>query len=127
MREVSKPTISPRTPQMPYGFRARSNWGEGNAIAEYVVGDIVYVPPTCAAVLGDRCEPGLHRVESCFSIGEDASWYYRLSPCEIAGRKGQLRVRTDWGSCSDRIHVIPGNCDWTLGFIRLYQEAESGL
>lgn len=125
MSEVSNTPSVPRTPQMPYGFRAVSNWGEGNATAEYVVGDVVYVPPKCAAVLGDRCEPGTHRVEACFSIGEDASFYYRLSPCEIVGEKGALRVKTDWGSCSDRLHVIPGGGDFTAGWIRLYEHPEA--
>lgn len=112
------------TPDQGYGFRSRNNWGEGTELAQYTVGDVVYVPPGSAAVLSGRCEAGLHRVLSCFSIGEDASWYYRLSPCDIAGEKGQLRIKTDWEVVSDRLHVIPGKCDYTAGWIRLYNHPE---
>jgi hypothetical protein len=114
------------TPQMPYGFLATSNWGEGDARAEYIIGDVVYVPKGCSAVLSHRCKQGLHRVEACFSIGEDASFYYRLSPSEIVGAKGTLRVRTDWDSCSDRLHVIPGGVDFTAGWILLFRHVEAG-
>ncbi len=105
---------------MPYGFVATSNWGSGDARAEYAVGDIVYVAPDCPGVTDNRCEPGLHRVESCFSIGEDASFYYRLSPTQIVGQKGAIRILTDWNSCSDRLHVVPGECNYTDGWVRLY-------
>lgn len=108
-------------PQMPYGFVARSNWGQGDAKPYYAVGDVVYVPPSAPAVLGDRCEAGLHRVEACFSISEEADFYYRLSPAEIVGEKGALRVVTDWHRCSDRLHVTEdGETDFTEGWVRLY-------
>jgi hypothetical protein len=110
-------------PQMPYGFRARSNWGEGDALAEYVIGDLVYVSKSAPAVLSERCAAGLHRVESCFSVGEDARFYYRLCPAEIVGERGRLRVKTDWESVSDRIHVGPDLTDYTLGWVRLFTSA----
>jgi hypothetical protein len=110
----------PGSPQHRIGTRAVCNWGAGDACSEYVVGDVVYVPEGCAAVLDDRCTPGLHRVESVFSIGEDASFYYRVSPTEVVG----YRLRTDWGQVSDRLHVIPGRCDFTAGFIRLSKTPE---
>lgn len=117
--------MSGRGPQHPYGHRPFSNWGEGAAQAEYVVGDLVYVPEGCAAVRDARCKPGLHRVESCFSIGEDPSFYYRLCPAAVEGSKGQLRVKTNWWECSDRLHVIPGNCDYAAGWILLHREQEA--
>jgi len=117
-------TRSRGLPQMPYGFVAKSNWGEGPTEAQYAVGDVVYVAPGCASVLSARCEAGLHRVESCFSIGEDASFYYRLSPTRFVGVKGAIRILTDWDTCSDRVHVIPGQCDYTAGWVRLYDAAE---
>lgn len=108
---------------MTYGFVATSDWGSGDAKAEYAVGDVVYVAPDCPAVLDDRCEPGLHRVESCFSISEDASFYYRLSRARIVGAKGALRVATDWDDCSGRLHVFPNGKDYTAGWLRLYSAA----
>lgn len=113
-----------RRPQMLYGFVARSNWGEGDVEAEYAVGDVVYVPPDCPAVQNDRCEPGLHRVESCFSISEEAAFYYRLCPCRIVDEKGALRVWADWEAVSDRLHVFPdSSIDFTAGWVRLFSHA----
>lgn len=111
-------------PQHGIGHRAINNWGEGSVRSEYAVGDVVFVPKGCAAVLDKRCQPGLHRIESVFSIGEDASYYYRVCPTEIVSGRSKYRLEmvTDWdGVVSDRIHVIPGHCDYTAGFIRLYE------
>lgn len=112
--------MSRSTYQGRYGDRYRSNWGEGEAEAQYALGDIVYVPPNCAAILDDRLngESGVYRVHSCFSIGEDASFYYRVSPMEPTGRGD--RWKTLWDTCSDRIHVCPGQCDYTAGWALLH-------
>lgn len=115
-------TMSAR-PQHEIGYRAAARWGERpDVLSEYASGDLVYIPPGSNCLLEDRVsEAGLYRVVGVFSIGEDASWYYRVSPCEIRqGRGLKLELVTDWLSVSDRIHVIPGNVDMTAGWVRLY-------
>jgi hypothetical protein len=51
--------------------------------------------------------PGHYRVVTVFSIATTPAWYYRLSP--MHGRT------TLWDECSDRLHVLPGHCDYTEG------------
>lgn len=111
--------------QEPYGSVGISNWGEGYFESEYAVGDIVFVPPNCAAIRGGRVrEPGLHRVVAQFSIGPDAAFYYRLSPVELGGKRG-TKVITDYGETSDRCHVIWGDCDYTAGWFLVHSARAS--
>ncbi len=103
-----------------FGFRARSDWGDGDELSELAEGDIVHVPADCPAVTEGRLPhgwshdpdawslPGNCRVVCVFSIGEDAAWYYRVAPMH-----GRVTV---WSEHSDRLHVIPGQCDFTEGF-----------
>lgn len=96
-------------------------------LSEYAVGDVVYIPPGAACILDERVyHPGLWRVESVFSIGEDASYYYRVSPARLVPGRSALRLElvTEWDEVvSNRVHVIPGHCDYTAGWVRLYQAA----
>lgn len=106
------------------GYRALQGWGEGPVESDYATGDVVWIPPDSPAVTDDRCGPGLNRVISVFSICEGPSFYYRVEPMAVAYARGyRLRAdHTDW-VCSDRLHVIPGKCDFTEGWIRLYEAA----
>lgn len=76
---------------------------------------------TCPAVIEGRAKTGLHRITSCFSIDEGPSFYYRLSLATVVDGR---RIKTDWRNVSDRLHVIPGQCDYTLGWVVLYDEPE---
>lgn len=106
-----------------YGYHAHSNWGTGGDVSDYGEGDVVWVPGT--ATEGRiphswsrnphlNAVPGRFRVIAVYSIDEGPSWYYRVAP--IVDRK------TMWDEVSDRLHVIPGTCDYTKGF-RLLRKA----
>lgn len=104
-----------------YGFRATSNWGEGDTLSEYALGDIVWIPADSPAVKKKRVDrPGLHRVHSVFSIDEGPWFYYRVSPMVTTGRGD--RLKTLWEECSDRLHVLP-NVDYTTGWVRVHEAA----
>lgn len=104
-----------------YGYHATSNWGEGDQVSEWGEGDVVYIPAHCPAFDAGRIphawsdhpelsqRGGKYRVVQVFSIGEGPEWYYRVAP--IVGRT------TMFGENSDRIHVIPGQCDYTDGWL----------
>lgn len=64
---------------------------------------------TLCGVVPPASRGGKYRVVQVFSIGEGPDWYYRVSP--IVGRA------TLWGEHSDRLHVIPGECDYTEGWL----------
>ncbi len=114
-------------PQLEIGQRAAAGWGQHpDVLSEYAVGDVVYIPEGSNAILSGRVDGvGMYRVESVFSIGEDASYYYRVCPCNIRkGRGLKLEVVTVWETTvSDRIHVIIGGMDMTAGWVRLYSAA----
>lgn len=106
--------------QYGYGHRATSNWGDGDELSEYAAGDVVRIPASCPAFdrriphswsrNPDQCQPdGLYRVTCVFSIGEGPEWYYRVVPILPDGE-------TAWENTSDRLHVIPGVCDYTEGW-----------
>lgn len=113
-------------PQHAYGTVARANWGASHETALYTVGDLIWIPEGAASVLSGRTGFGLHRVESCFSIDECASFYYRVCRATIIGSKGSLRIATDWNDCSDRVHVIVGGNDFTAGWLLLHAEPKIG-
>lgn len=103
-----------------YGYRARSNWGQGDLLAPYAEGDIVYIPENALAFKDGRIphsysehpelsQPGRYRVVTAFSIGEGDEWYFRV--CPIVDRK------TLWGESSDRLHVIPDHVNYTEDWI----------
>lgn len=105
-----------------YGWRARSNWGDGETLSEFALGDVVWLPADCLAVTSGRVdEPGLHRVHSIFSIDEGPWFYYRVSPMVATGRGD--RLRTVWTEGSGRLHVLP-DCDYTVGWVRVHSAAE---
>lgn len=97
------------------GYRAASCWGEGEEMSPYAVGDIVFIDASCPAFADDRIDypPGRYRVVSAYSIGEGPEWYFRVFPMEK--HRGRWRYLPD-GGVSDRIHVIPGQCDYTKGW-----------
>ena len=108
------------------GFRARSNWGEGTDESQFAVGDIVWIPADCLAVQDNRCDPGLHRILSVFSIDEGPSFYYRVQQVEPYYNHGyRLRIVSADRYCSDRLHVFKDHdtvedIDFTGGFFLLY-------
>lgn len=106
-----------------FGHRPLSAWGDGDIPSPYAEGDVVFVPDDCAAILSGRLEsgPGVHRVVAAFSIGEGAEWYFRLSPMRPTGRGDRWTTDTAW--TSDRLHQIPGKCDYTAGWTLLFTSA----
>lgn len=105
--------------QAAYGYCPTNGWGNGNIYAPYAEGDIVEIPESCPA-WKDRMphsrskKPGLwkqtnlFRVVAAFSIGEKPEWYFRVSPV--------IKGKTYWDEVSDRLHLIPGQCDYTVGW-----------
>lgn len=104
--------------QSGYGTRPYSNCGVGDIRAPYAEGDVVNIPAGAPAFTHGRiphgwspnpgqCKPGLYRVVSVFSIGEGDDWYLRVCPI-IDGETVD--------NVSDRIHIIPGDCDWSEGW-----------
>ena len=118
------------------GHHARSNWGDGPEVSEWGEGDVVWILSTSPAFTRQtrrsrggtrkqRTSPriphawsehpelsprgGKYRVVSVVSIGEGPEWCYRVAPMD--GRK------TYWDEVSDRLHVIPGLCDYTEGWL----------
>ena len=100
---------------MSYGYQARSDWGSGDTLCAWRVGDVVWIPERCAAITDDRVDrPGLHRIISVFSISEEPWFYYRVSPVVVTGEYGN-RLRVDRDVVSDRIHVYE-DTDYTAGW-----------
>lgn len=95
-----------------YGHCPRSNWGEGEQLAVYAEGDVVRIDASCPAFADGRLDdwrPGLFRVVTVLCCGEEeGAFYYRVVPLGDN--------RTLWDRCSDRLHVIPGRCDFTVGW-----------
>ena len=100
---------------MKIGTRAKNNWGAGDDLSVYAVGDVIYVPPDAPAVEQERCFPGLHRVESVFSISEGPEFYYRLAHAAIRGN----RIITSWWDVSDRLQVTTDGTNYTKGWVLL--------
>lgn len=104
-----------------FGYRATSNWGSGNILSPWAVGDIVNIPTGAKAFQGriphtwsdypERSQPGRYLVVTVFSIGEEDEWYVRVIPFV----ENSMRVWRD--EVSDRYHIVPGNnftSDWEL-------------
>ena len=105
-----------------YGFRPKSNWGEGEFDAPFTEGDIVFVPPGNERIEYPTSEHCIFRMISAFSIAEGPEWYFRVSPMFPTGRGDRWRTDTAW--ISDRLHIIPGTCDWTAGFVKIHDASE---
>lgn len=99
--------------------RPLSNWGSGDVLAPWAEGDVVDIPADSPAFTDGRIPhawsehpelspPGRYKVVTAFSIGEGDEWYFRVCPMQ---RNKVLR-----DEYSDRIHMIPGVCNYTEGW-----------
>lgn len=102
--------------------RDRSRWGDGDLLAPWAEGDVVNIPADSPAFADGRIPhswskhpelspPGRYKVVGVYSIGEGDEWQIRV--CPMQGRK------VLWEESSDRIHMIPGVCNYTEGWTLL--------
>lgn len=106
--------------QWGYGERPTSNWGDGDLLSPYAEGDVVDVAEDSPAFYDRRIphawskhpeecsRPGRYRVVCVFSIGEGDEWYLRVCPI--------VDGETIRDNVSDRIHMIPGVCNYAEGW-----------
>lgn len=91
-----------------YGKREFNNWNAGDLPSPYAEGDILELTEP-AERIDDG--PGFYIVAGVFSIGEGDEWYFRVTNDPKGGRM------------SDRLHVLPGTCDYMAPF-RLVDTAD---